>query len=575
MLDCPSFDKPWQKFYTEEAIKAVLPECTMYEYLCECSRGVLDDVAIKYIAIKYIASKITYRELLKNIDKTAEAFSSMGVRKGDIVTLALPNIPENIYAVYALNKIGAIANLIDLRTKGKDLLHYYSEVDAQIVVACDLFLKNTLDIVDQTNIKKIIVASPFDSLPALIRCAAKLKAKTKKLKPGELLITWKDFVKMKGDAKVMPHKGSIHDPVCILHTSGTTGTPKGVMLPNRSFNSMVVQYRHCGLDFNPNETFFNEVPPFLAYNVVMAVHLPLCLHLQVILMPDYHPDKFVQNMIKYKPNHVIAGPANWNNFMDDPDAYRHDFSFLKTMASGGDAMVDKNKQAVNRMLEKQGCKHKIIEGYGMTEIASAACTNLPQCDVPNSVGIPLPLTSFCIYDNDTNSELPCNTTGEICMTGPTLMLGYYGKENETNAIMQRHSDGKLWIHSGDLGYISDDGVVFVVGRLKRIFVRHDGIKLYPFKMEQLILKDERIAECCVVGSPDVQHGHGQIPIAFISIKQDAKDTPEVIRTEVEAYCRSQTNDGYSPAEYNVIDRLPRTPNGKVDYRALEKVADNY
>lgn len=562
----PSIDKPWLKYYSEKAIHSRAPECTMYEYLRQCNANELDDTALFYLG-----RRISYGNLFQNIESVASAFSALGIHKGDIVTIALPNIPENIYAIYALNKIGAVANLIDLRAKGKDLLQSYSEVNAQIVIVCDLFLQNTLDIVDQTSIRKIIVASPFDSSHELIRIFSRIRVPKWKKHYCELLISWNDFVKKSAGVAPAFNKGISEDPACILHTSGTTGIPKGVLLANRSFNCMVIQYRYCGLAFKPKETFFNEVPPFLAYNIVLAMHLPLCLHMSIILMPDYDPNKFVKNMIKYKPNHVIAGPANWNNFLTNADAKKHDFSFLKTMASGGDAMINKNKQSVHDLLERQGCKQKIIEGYGMTEIASAACTNLPQCNVRDSLGIPLPKTTFSICNGDC-MELPYNIEGEICMTGPTLMLGYYGNEKATNEALQVHADGKVWLHSGDIGYMNKDGVVFLVGRMKRILVRHDGVKLYPYKMETLVLKDERVRECCVVGIPDKQHGHGQIPVAFVTLCAGLSTSQESVVNDIASYCKSQTEDGYRPEKYYVREQLSRTPNGKIDYRTLEQEA---
>lgn len=186
----PSIDKPWLKYYSEKAIHSRAPECTMYEYLRQCNANELDDTALFYLG-----RRISYGNLFQNIESVASAFSALGIHKGDIVTIALPNIPENIYAIYALNKIGAVVNLIDLRAKGKDLLQSYSEVNAQIVIVCDLFLQNTLDIVDQTSIRKIIVASPFDSSHELIRIFSRIRAPKWKKHYCELLISWNDFVK--------------------------------------------------------------------------------------------------------------------------------------------------------------------------------------------------------------------------------------------------------------------------------------------------------------------------------------------------------------------------------------------
>ena len=557
----PSIDKPWLKYYSEEAINAPLPQGTAYEYLLEKNKHALGDSALIYFK-----RKISYGKMFEYIDNAADAFSSLGVKRGDIVALALPNVPENIYCMYGLNKLGAIADMIDLRSKGDTLLHYLKESEATVAVICSLFAENTFEILLQTNIKKLIVVSPFDSLYAPLRFLMKIKAK--KLDMPDCAMDWKAFLKLSG--KRVDIVGAADDVACIFHTSGTTGMPKGVMLSNCAFNAMALNIKGSGLRCVPGEVMMNQVPPFLAYNALCTTHLSLVEHFQMILLPDYRPDKFASNTIKLKPNYLVAGPADWSNFLVEPALKDKpvDLSFLLSLISGSDSMSQKSKDAVNALIRKNGCTVKIQEGYGMTEIGAGACANVPQRNIDGSVGIPLPLNNFCIYDNENDQELPYGESGEICMSGPTVMKGYYKMPEETANILRKHKDGTLWLHSGDSGYISEDGNLYLEGRLKRIIIRHDGIKVSPFSLEKTIMKHKNVSACCVVGQFDEEHQMGQVPIAFIVLKEYNETTI----TEVKQLCEQGQSTNYLPHSYKVLETLPLTPNGKVDYRALEKMA---
>ena len=559
----PSIDKPWLKYYSEEAINAPLPECTIYEYLWANNKDHLDDVALIYFG-----RKITYRKLFENIDRAAEAFKSLGVESGDIVAMALPNVPENIYCMYAINKLSAIADMIDIRSKGDVLKDYLNESASKVAVACDLFADNIFAIKSDTCLKNVVVISPFDSIIEPIRTVLKLKSK--KINLPKYAMFWTRFIK-EGSCAIGEIVGKSHNTACVFHTSGTTGRSKGVMLTNKCFNAMAVMYKYSGMEFSSGDIFMNQVPTFIPYNEILATHLPLSLHMSIKMLPDYQPNKFSKNISKLRPNHVVASPADWNNLLENEKLLASDLSFLKTLASGGDTMVIKNKLQINKLVQERGCHFKIMEGYGMTEIGSAACTNPPQCDIIGSIGIPLPLNSFCIYDNENEIELTYGKTGEICMNGPTVMKGYFNNESETNATLKQHKDGKVWLHSGDLGHMDENGCVYIDGRMKRIIVCYDGMKISPFEVERAILKCSNVQACCVVGKFDKTHNSGKIPVAYIVLLNPDNNSLE----EIKAICKSELSEKYLPKTYVLIDELPLTQNGKVDYRELEKMAEGY
>lgn len=563
----PSIDKPWLKYYSEEAINAPVPEMSICEWIKEQNNGKENDIAFRYLNYS-----LSFKNLFRQIDIASCAFAGIGVKKGDIVTVALPNIPENVITIYALNRIGAIANLIDLRCQGDDLVRHYNEVNSTVAVVCDMFLKNTLSIKSRVNLEHIIVASPYDHLPLLFSFFLKRKYNILSKETSDIE-KWKTFITNTVKNKVPAVKMNANDTACILHTSGTTGESKGVMLSNHCFNAMSIQYKYGYGYFQPGDSFLNQVPPFLAYSAILAIHIPLSLHLKMIMLPEYRPDKFAENMIKYKANHVAAGPADWANFLNNNSVKKHDLSFIYTLGSGGDAMRIDAKRAVNELIAEHGCKSRIMEGYGTTEVGSAACTNLRQCDVEGSVGIPLPKMTFCIWDVNRQCELPYREKGEICISGPTVMNGYYNKKEETNAVLRDHGNGIFWLHTGDMGYIDENGCVFLDGRMKRIIIQFNGMKINPYEIEKVLLKEEMVKECCVVGANDTKHGTGAVPIAFIVADPSNELKPKELEKRITELCQKELVERYRPAEFRFIDQLPLTPNGKIDYRTLEKTAN--
>ena len=558
----PSIDKPWMKYYSEEALNATVPDCSMFSYFYSLNKSKPDDIALKYFQAKY-----TYGEVFSMIEQTAGAFISIGVKKGDIVTIALPNIPENIFCIYALNKIGAVANLIDLRAKGEILANYLTEVKSKNAVVCTLFLANALEIINQTAVKKLIVVSPVESLASPVRALYELKNKAK-MKDWHI-ISWRKFLSNSVSIPTVQMSGN--DTACIFHTSGTTGLPKGVMLPNKCFNAIPLNYRYCGIDFKENDIFLNQVPPFLAYNSVVSTNMPLCFHMCIILLPTYEPTKFAYHITKLKPNHVAAGPADWESFLHYKLA--KDYSFLKCLGSGSDSINVKTKCKINDLLSEKGCKYKIMEGYGMTEVGSAAVTNTPRFDILGSMGLPLPLTSVGIFDSMTNYELQYGERGEICICGETVMNGYYNMPEATAEVLRLHEDGKLWMHTGDLGYITEDGCLYLEGRIKRIIIRFDGFKVSPFDIEKTILKNDKVRECCCVGKVDSEHNHGQIPVVYVVREKGADVTDKELIEELFLLCKSTLSERYIPKVIILIENMPLTSNGKVDYRALEALAE--
>lgn len=557
-----SIDKPWLKYYPEDLILKNVSEKSIYNYMKDCIKNP------NLIAINYFGNKITFGDFIKRVDIISRAFLEMDIGRGDIVTLLLANIPENVMCMYALNKIGAIPNMVDLRQKEDKLVHYINSTNSKMVITTDLFLQNLDEVAEKINTNKVVVVSPFTSIP--MPFGALLSLTNKQYKPKNLsTISWKKFEKMgKKSNKISNYQSDSNDPACIVHTSGTTGNPKGVVLTNRSFNAMVLEYKDVIVKAKDGDRILCQVPPFLAYSAIMDLHLPLSMGVTLEMLPTYEPEKFADNIYKHKTAHAVAGPADWNSFLTNPKVTKRDYSFLVTMGSGSDKIDTQKRHEIDATLAKAGCKYRVFEGYGMTEVGSAAVTNLPYHIVDDSVGVPLSKMSIMIYDNDMECELPYGEIGEICISGETMMKEYYNNPEETANVIRLHPDGKYWVHSGDLGYINKDGNLFLKGRIKRVIVNHQGFKIVPTDIEKILMSSELVNSCCVVGIKDVENGYGSIAVANVVLNQNVIDDDSIIQ-RLMRLCQEHIGERYRPKKIIIRDSLPLTDAGKIDYRSLE------
>ena len=562
----PSIDKPWLKYYDQSMFDTKIFPLSIYKELITANKNNLSKTAIYYFKKQY-----TYQELFSKIDSIAESFLNLGVKQGDIVTIAIPNIPENIFCFYALSKIGAIANMIDLRSKGETLIKYINEVNSKVMIASDIFYENIKEVYKETNLEKIVITSPSDSLPLVIKGLYRSKNPAPKLEDTNKFITWSKFEKLKYNQEIKVNIKS-KDPVCILHTSGTTGASKGVLLSHYALNAMVNQYKNIGVNYHTGEKFMNQVPPFLAYNIVLSTHMPLSFGLKLVLLPNYEPEKFAENIMKYKINHVLAGPADWKNFLDNDKVLSANLDYLITMGCGSDKLNDDIKTNINNLIASRGGKNKILEGYGMTELGSAACSCKPNCNIKDSVGIPLSNTSISIFDDD--QECTYGQIGEIHMTSDTIMNGYYGQDDKTKETMYQSVDGNKWIRTGDLGYIDSEGRLYVIGRKKRIILHYDGIKVSPYEIEDTIKKLPFIKDCRVVGIDDTIHNMGSLPCPNIIIEKNCTLTNDEVIEAVLSECRNNLSEKYYFDNVAIIeDEFPLTPVGKIDDIALAKMCN--
>lgn len=563
----PSIDKPWLKYYPEEAIHAKLEEVSAYEFIYSRNK-----TRLQKNALNYFGRTISFEEMFSNVNICANALKNHGAKKGDIISISLPNTPEAVYLFYAISKIGAVANMIDPRSSVENIADYINEVGSKLLFIVDVAAAKAAKVIDKTNIQEVITVSPADSLPAVLRLGYKLKNASKN--EDFHYMRWTQFI---GDGNESSHteneieSNASEDPVLIVHTGGTTGTPKSVVLSNKSVNSIAFQSMLFPTDLQSKHKWLNIMPPFIAYGIGTGLHFPLAVGMEDILVPAFKPEEFDKLLLKYKPNHLSGVPSHWNNIINSKRLRNKDLSFLISCAVGGDTMDKNLEENSNRFLKEHGCKYQITKGYGMTEVNGSIGRTTNENNIIGSVGIPMVHSMVKICDPDTGEELSYNQHGEIYMSGPSVMIGYLNKEAETAAIKIKDANGTEWIRSGDIGYMDPDGNIFIVDRIKRMIVRHDGFKVFPSMIENVILKCITVKACCVIGAQDKSQSQGQLPLAYIVLHENNDDSNSAVLKELSALCNTELPEYAQPIAYRFVPALPLTPIGKVDYRALENM----
>ena len=561
----PSIDKPWLKYYSEEAINAPLPECTIYEYLWENNKDHLDS-----IAIRYYGRLIRYKELFRMIERTARSLYEFGVRKGDIVTVCLPTVPEAVYLIYALNYIGAIPNMLDPRYNEKLLSYCLKESPSKLLFTFDGCYQKFLKIEGNELPDRIVAIPAVASASLAIKAAFWIKNKPVQIQRKQDC-TWKQFIRFPVSAKARENKEYEPDSCAfILHTGGTTGNPKGVMLSNRSVNAVAQQYFATGYgDHKREQTVLDIIPPFASYGLCVSIHMPLCAGVSLIMIPKFDPERFGDLIAYYKPNYIAAVPGFLENMIKSTKINKMDLSFMVLLGCGGDSMTIEQENRINAFMKAHNSEARVYKGYGMSEVSATACTCWKAAVEAGSIGIPFVKTAIKIINPTTYEELPYQVSGEICISGPGMMLGYVGNEELTQKTIRRHKDGLLWVHTGDLGHITEDGFLFHDGRIKRMIVRYDGFKIYPEAVEQVISKHPQVQQCAVVKTKDEKFG--MIAKAFIVLKTEVDDK-ERIWNEIIQYCNQDLAERSVPQAHAFISCMPLTSLGKIDYRALEEKA---
>ncbi len=558
-------EKPWYEYYESEGLPTQLdfPDCSMVDMVMQSAEKWPDNTA--YV---YYGHKVTYKNFVKKIEKTARALKNYGVKEGDRVTICMPNTPEGITMVYAVNMVGAICNMVHPLSSEKELEYYIKIADSKYVLVIDAVFDKIYKLRDVAQLERIIVVRPSDGLGFLKKkLYSAVHVKKVRLPANDSrVVLWEDFI-----ANSFFYQGNYHeerggaDPAVIMYSGGTTGAPKAVMLSNLNINAESLCDGTVIRQITPGATVLSILPLFHCFGLGVCIHTPLCRGMGCILIPAFSHKQFAEIIKKNEPNFIVGVPTLFEALINTK-LKPGDLSSVTAVICGGDALTQTLRDKVNEFLSEHGSQAKIRVGYGLTEGSGAVCLSPENSFKDGIIGAPLPGTDFKIVKNDTFKELPVGASGEICISGPLVMMGYLGDDAETAQALRVHEDGRLWLHTGDIGYLGDDGLIYFAQRLKRIIIS-SGYNIYPTHLESIINSHEGVLTSTVIG---IDHPYkGQVPKAFVVLKTGYKASKKVER-EIRGLLERNVPIYALPVAYEFRDKLPQTKVGKVAFRELEK-----
>ncbi len=521
------------------------------------------------IALDFMGKSTTYQRLVAKITACAKALKAIGVKENDSVTIALPNCPQAVYMFYAVNLVGAVANMIHPLSAEKEIEFYLNEANSQTAITLDRFYEKFENIRQNTKVKNLIIADLKDALskPAAFGYMLTEGRKFKRLPPDASVLKWKSFLQQgertDSDYEV---RRKADDSAVILYSGGTTGTTKGIVLTNKNLNALAQQVVASNPMFEVGDKMLAAMPIFHGFGLGVCVHSMLANGGRCVLIPRFTAKSYAGQITKNKCNFIAGVPTLFEALLRLPSMNGSDLSSLKGVFSGGDSLSVELKKKFDAFLSEHGATIQVREGYGTTETVTACCLTPPHMSKEGSIGLPFPDTFIKIVKPDTDIELPYGEEGEILIAGPTIMKEYMNHPEETKSALRKHSDGLTWVYTGDLGVMDKQGFVYFKGRKKRMIVS-SGYNIYPAQIENILDANELVQMSCVIGVPDSYKM--QKVKAFVVLKPNVpsgKDTYDALMN----YCRKNIAKYAMPYDIEFKSDLPKTLVGKVAYRELEQ-----
>lgn len=554
---------PWEQFYPEGVTSdLVYPENTMVGYL-------LDSVSRypEYPALEFYGSTYSYRELYEHIRRAAASLKSQGVKENDKVAMVMPNTPQALILFYAINMVGAIALIIHPLSGETEIERFLKDSDVKFLLTLDMVYEKIHNIADRTHLKKIVVATAGDGLKNIKKFIYKFRkiGSTPNIELTDNIMTWTEFINYgygyEGEIVCLRKK---EDAAVILYSGGTSGDPKGIVLSNFNFNALALSCHKMIEQSGPGESILAILPIFHGFGLGVCIHTCLGCGMKVVLVPQFNPKEFGKLIHKTKASIVAAVPTLFES-LTKTKLGKKDLENLKCAISGGDFMSSDLKKRVDNYLKEHGSSAEVRVGYGLTEASAAICVTPTGRYKDGSIGIPFPGTTVKIVKFNTHEEQSRGKDGELCIDGPTVMMGYLNDMEETIHSLQLHEDGKVWLHTGDIASMDEDGYIFFKQRLKRMIVSN-GFNLYPSYIETIINSHPLVFTSTVIGIPHPKKM--QVAKAFVVLNDGVKPSKEVERS-IKNHCEKNLAKYSLPTEFEFRDSLPKTLVGKVAYTKLE------
>lgn len=569
----PSIDKPWLKYYTQEDLTIQVPKCTIYQNIYDRNRDYPED-----IAILYYGNKIRYKTLFSEVEVCAKALRQIGIQPGDCVTLCTAGVPEAIYLVLACSRIGAIANFINPLFTKEQMIDRINDTEAKWIFVLDAMYSYIEAALTETCVENVVILPATNSIPPLLSKLLYIKGEARKIvKHGngkQRFLRWKDFCAYSADFTGSPNVPYQPDtPTVMVYSSGSTGASKGILLTNNGINATIANYQTHSFSYKRGDTFLQMIPIWFSTGVVLSVLMPLTMGITVIPEPKFSKESFANDLLKYRPVLTLTATSLWIYAASSTAMEKVDFSNMKYPITGGEKFLPQDERKIAAFLKGHGCIAEMIKGYGMCELGGTVSTSSHATEYSGKeggAGAPILNVTVSAFDLATDKELPYGQHGEIRVLSPARMKGYYKNPEATAEFFKEDEHGNIWGCTGDIGFVDEDGEVFVLGRASDSYRRENGELVFLFDIEAEILKNEAISQCKVV---DIEDNRSQKLVAHLVFRDEEENREEVIAS-IWSGLRKSLPSYMVPELYKIRSSMPVHTNGKRDVGALRNDRDD-
>ena len=553
-------EKPWLAHYPPEIPHTLTyPSIPVQEYLTKAYE--------KYpqkVAIHFMGKELSYEELYKSSMKFANYLQKIGIKKGDRVSIMLPNCPQAVISFYGILYAGGVVVMTNPLYTEREIAYQMKDSGAKAIIGLDILFPRISKVIKETDLENVIVTGIKDYLtfpknlvyPFIQK---KQYGMTVKVEHRGINHLFTEIMKTAQPIVAETPFDFEEDLALLQYTGGTTGSPKGVMLTHKNIISNATMCDSWLYKCKKGEeTIMGIIPLFHVYGLTTVLILSVMLGNKMVLLPKFDPETALKTINKQKPTLFPGAPTLYIGLMNHPDIAKYDLSSIEACLSGSAPLPAEVQEKFEKLTGG-----KLVEGYGLTETSPVTHSNLVWGErTKGSIGLPYPDTDCKIFQTGTTDPVPNGEIGEIAIKWPQVKKGYWNKPEETAATIV---DG--WLLTGDLGYMDNEGHFFIVDRKKDMIIA-GGFNIYPREIEEVLYEHEAIQECVVAGIPDPYRG--ETVKAYIVLKEGYTVTEEELNT----HCRENLASFKVPRIYEFRKELPKTAVGKILRRSLvdEEVA---
>ncbi len=562
-----SIDKPWMANYKKFDPNNIDVNMSIYQMLEKYSKENINSTAMWIPGENYKGGlKISYKDYLKECRNLAKSFDAVGTKHEEIIPIILPNVPESRCSIYGLNYFGGVSYPIIPSLPPKELEKIIINNGLDKVVIFSGFYEKYKTVFDVCGIKCVIVTDGTGLIPSylkkLVNTFAKLKGEDAPFKDLDIpyksnILTWNEFIKAGKDRSLNAPYYKENTAAAIIGTSGTTGVPKGAIFTNENINAQAFQHLLAGIDYEKGDKILDILIQSISYGFAV-MHYEGVLGTQTIMIPNLVTNKIAEVMYNLNPAQFTGGPVHFI-YMSRSELFKSGkLKPMKNAISGGAKLPSDVEKELNKD------QIYVKQGYGCTECLGSATGPIGEYKF-GSIGTPLPLTNVGIFKPGTDEELKYNEIGEICINAPTVMQGYLNNEEETKKALIKHKDGKIWLHTKDLGYCDETGHLYFAERISDTFMRC-GFNVHPNKIAEFLSSLPYVEEAHVIGVP--HNAEQEVPVAFIVLKKEYVGQEEKIKEILKDICYNNLDEMSIPYEWIFADAIPRNIGGKIVKKEL-------